>query len=131
MKWSWPTSVRDSVANVFAHHWAETLYLQRKAFARDNCIEDQNNVNQFPPSNTRISTGLGMVGAAALAFGAAGGGAMIASYLGGGESSPPVQPTAAQVELYYKDPEVGLVPIAGAATDRGGTITTPSAGDDE
>ncbi|MEO1616979.1 MAG: hypothetical protein AAFV88_14075 [Planctomycetota bacterium] len=136
-KWRFPQSVKDAVANVWAHHAAEGLKLQRLVMARQNEI-DESHVHDFPPSsqstNIRTNSPVGTAVTAAAVLGAAGLGAAGMQMLGSKAAAvaPPaaaaaVEAAKAKVELFYNDPKRGLVPLSGAATEAGTTLTPSGA----
>lgn len=140
-KWRIPQPIRNAVASAWAHHHAELLKLNRLVFAKSNCIEDSH-VHDFPPSNTSIKNNSALATAvtAASVLGGVGLGAAGMQMLTADKPSPPAvietvtpvpaadpvspDPARAQIELYYNDPEQGLVPITGAASTRGAELKT-------
>lgn len=137
-KWQIPQTVRNAVANIWAHHNAEVMKLQRLTMAKDLDL-NESHVNDFPPSrqSTNIQTGnaLGTAVTAASILGAVGVGAAGIQMLSPKvQVSPPAiqsstdrdvttDPVRAQVELFYNDPEKGLVPISGAISPEGAELT--------
>ena len=139
MKWHIPQPGRNAVANVWAHHQAELFKLNRLVFAKSNDIDDRH-VHDFPPSNTstnvKTNSALATAVTAASVLGSVGAGAAGVKWLTQATTPPPAavqavpasppvgtDPAKAQIELYYNDPEQGLVPITGAAS--GGAQLVP------
>ena len=143
MKWRIPQPIRNVLAQGWVHHNLENMKLARLAMAKDQQLGEQH-VHDFPANSTtstNIRTGSPLATAvtAASVLGAVGAGAVGVKMLTPDPAAEPTAPTTvvqpappvtsetanakAQIELFYNDPEKGLVPISGAASKPGADLT--------
>jgi hypothetical protein len=139
--WAIPQAIKDGVAAAWGHHMTETQKLSRLIWAKQHGLSSEH-VHDFPAtrntdaSRINVNSTLSTAVTAASVLGGVGLGAAGLHLLrpadapkppaAAVQSPPPLpdpDPARAQIELFYRDPQQGLVPITGAAS--GGAELTP------